>query len=200
MNWMTEQATRPYRMRKRLQDVEETRQRIVDAAVALHGSVGPAKTTFSAIADLAGVQRSTVYRHFPDDDALFSACTSHWLASHPWPSPDEWRSETEPAARLGRALRELYSYYAANEAMISNSFRDIDVLPAFVAADLRSRLNAMHDMLIAVWPAEARGRVLSAALRHAIGFRTWQSLTSYGLSTDQAAQLMSAMVTRGVSA
>lgn len=196
---MTEQTTRPYRMRKRLGDVEETRQRIVDAAVALHSSVGPAKTTFSAVADLAGVQRSTVYRHFPDEEALFGACTSHWLASHPWPAPEDWRSASAPDDRLGRGLRELYGYYAANEAMISNSFRDIEVMPAFVGTFMKAQLTGMHDMLIAAWPAKTRGRDLSAAIMHALDFRTWQSLTSYGLSTDDAARLMTAMVICGVN-
>ena len=79
-------ATRPYRMRKRLEDVEETRRRIVEATVELHGTVGPANTTYAGVAALADVQRSTVYRHFPDEEALFGACTSHWFARHPWPA------------------------------------------------------------------------------------------------------------------
>ncbi len=194
---MSESSSRPYRMRKRLQDVEETRRRIVEATVELHGSVGPAHTTLSGIADRAGVQRSTVYRHFPDDEALFRACTGHWLADHPWPVPGGWTVETDPAARLDRALRELYGYYAANEAMIANSFRDIDVVPDFVAASLRSQITEMHQVLLAAWPTAWRDRELSVAVGHALDFRTWQSLTSRGLSAEEAATLMAAMVAGG---
>lgn len=200
MNFVSEQtATRSYRMRKRLEDVEETRRRIIDAAVDLHGSVGPSKTTFSAVADRAGVQRSTVYRHFADEEALFGACTSHWLADHPWPTPTDWMVEATADERLELGLRELYRYYAANEAMIANSFRDIDVMPEFVGEMMLAQLNRMHDVLVDAWPAGSRGRDLSAAVRHALEFRTWDSLTRHGLSPDEAARLMTAMVTRGVN-
>lgn len=200
MNFVSEQtATRSYRMRKRLEDVEETRRRIIDAAVDLHGSVGPAKTTFSAVADRAGVQRSTVYRHFADEEALFGACTSHWLADHPWPTPTDWMVEAAADKRLELGLRELYRYYAANEAMIANSFRDIDVMPEFVGEMMLAQLNRMHDVLVDAWPAGSRGRDLSAAVRHALEFRTWDSLTRNGLSPDEAARLMTAMITRGVN-
>lgn len=187
-------ATRPYRMRKRLEDVEETRQRIVDAAVELHGTVGPAKTTFSAVADLAGVQRSTVYRHFPDEAALFGACTSHWLARHPWPNPDAWRQETDPVARLALGLRRLYGYYDANEQMISNSVRDMDLMPAFVGEYMRAQVRGIHEVLVEAWPAAVRRRELTVAVSHALDFRTWQSLTAQGLTTDESAGLMTSMV------
>lgn len=191
-------TARPYRMRKRLEDVEETRQRIVDAAVELHGTVGPVKTTFSAVADLAGVQRSTVYRHFPDEEALFGACTSHWLARHPWPDPDEWRQVADPYERLGRGLRRTYHYYEANEQMISNSYRDIHLMPAFVGEFMNAQLRGMHEVLVGAWPEDARDHALSVAVSHALDFRTWQSLTAQGLTPDAAAQLMTSMVVGSV--
>lgn len=196
MKMMSDQRTtgRPYRMRKRLEDVEETRRRIVEAAVELHGSVGPAHTTFSAVADRAGVQRSTVYRHFPDEEALFGACTSHWLAGHPWPSPDGWRAEPDPASRLERGLGDLYRYYDANERMISNSVRDIDVMPTFVGELMRAQLGAIRAALLEAWPEHERDRRLTAAVSHALDFRTWQSLASHGMNPREASRLMAEMV------
>jgi AcrR family transcriptional regulator len=187
-------------MRKRRQDVEQTRQRIVEAAVELHGSVGPVNTTFSAVAELAGVQRSTIYRHFPDEAALFGACTSHWLASHPWPRPDDWRREPDPATRLERALTELYGYYDANAQMLANSFRDIEVMPAFVGEFMRAQLQNMHTALVEAWPEDARDRHLMVAIAHAIDFRAWQSLSSQSLATELAAQIMTDMVAGSVQA
>src|ERR1044071_4661021 len=98
---------RPYRMQRRAELEEETRLRITESAVALHEEVGPAHTTISAIAERAGVRRSTVYRHFPDDESLFAACSSHWRAANPPPDPRAWSSIADPAARMRTALREV---------------------------------------------------------------------------------------------
>lgn len=178
-------------MGKRLEDVEETRRRIVEAAVELHGTVGPSKTTFSAVADMAGVQRSTVYRHFPDEEALFGACTSHWLARHPWPRPDDWRVEGDPIARLRLGLRDLYRYYDDNEQMLSNSFRDVEVMPPFVGELMRAQIEGMHAALMEGRPHD---RTTVVAIAHALDFRTWGSLADHGLGPDEAAGLMTDMV------
>lgn len=190
-----ERGSRPYRMRKRREDVEETRRRIVDAAVELHGTVGPVNTTFSAVAERAGVQRSTLYRHFPDEEALFGACTSHWLATHPWPAVAPWGAIADPRERLRRALRELYAYFETNQQMLANSYRDIEVMPPFVRELMAAELGAMHSTLLEPWPAEARRSTsLAAALRHALDFRAWLSLHDAGLPPDEAAELMTSMV------
>lgn len=195
MNCMDEATSRPYRMRKRQDDIAATRQRIVEAAVQLHGSVGPAHTTFSAVAERAGVQRSTVYRHFPDEASLFGACTSHWLADHPWPRPDDWRRETaDPVARLRFGLGELYRYYDGNVQMLGNSFRDIDVMPPMVGEFMRAQLQGMHAALLEAWPAESRTRDLAAALAHATDFRAWSALAAQSLGPEEAADLMATMV------
>jgi AcrR family transcriptional regulator len=185
--------TRPYRMRKRLEDVEDTRRRIVEATVDLHGTVGPMHTTISGVATAAGVQRSTVYRHFPDEEALFGACTSHWFARHPWPRPDDWRVESDGAARLERGLGDLYRYYDENEQMMSNSFRDIEIMPAFVGESLRAQLENMQAVLLEPWVDTGSER-LHVAIRHALDLRSWQSLAAGGLRPAQASELMAAMV------
>ena len=184
---------RPYRMKKRREDVEETRRRVVEATVELHGTVGPAHTTVSAVAELAGVQRSTVYRHFPDEEALFGACTSHWLARHPWPRSEEWATEPDPVARLRLGLGQLYDYFEANRDMLSNSIRDEDVIPAFVGEMNRAQVSAVHEALTDGWEA-GDPAVVSAAVGAAVDFRTWSALSDQGLGPDQAADTMTTMI------
>ena len=185
---------RAYRMKKRQEDIEETRQRIVDAAVKLHGSVGPAHTTFSAVAEEAGVQRSTVYRHFADETALFGACTSHWLASHPWPRPQDWEHLADPRERLKRGLRDLYRYFDENEQMIANSFRDIEIMPPFVGVMMGATIQAIVAVLLEAWPEEQRTQRLVAAVRGAVDFRTSRAFVEAGLTANQAAHVMAEMV------
>src|SRR4029079_8695120 len=115
-----EKRTRRYQLRKRADAMQDTRRRITEAAVELHGSVGPARTTLSAVAERAGVQRQTVSRHFPTDDDLFDACSGHFAATHPLPDLEAWRAIADPAERLGLALDELYAYYEGTEAMYAN--------------------------------------------------------------------------------
>lgn len=183
---------RPYRMRKRSEDVAATRRAIVAAAVELHGTVGPANTTFSAVAERAGVQRSTVYRHFADEEALFGACTSHWLAENPWPRVDTWLAIEAGPERLRTALSELYGYFARNESMLANSYRDIAVMPAFVGELMRAQGRAYHDALRDGWEGESgrTGELLSFAL----DFRTWTALRDAGMEPGRAADTMTRMV------
>lgn len=181
-------------MGKRKQEIEDTRRRIVEAAVELHGSVGPAGTTISGVAERAGVQRSTVYRHFEDEEALFGACTSHWLARHPWPRPDAWQEWADPAERLAKALGELYAYYDRNRGMLGNSYRDIDIVPSFVREMMRETVAEIHRVLAEPWTGVLPDPWREVAIGHIIDFRTWQALDSQGVSPDAAAELMTAMV------
>ncbi|HET9052175.1 MAG TPA: helix-turn-helix domain-containing protein, partial [Candidatus Dormibacteraeota bacterium] len=126
-------------MRRRAENVDETRRRIVEAAVALHGSVGPAGTTVLRVADRAGVTRATVYRHFADDDALFTACSTHWLAGQVAPDPAAWAAVAEPAERLHAGLTDLYRFYRAGETMLTRIHHDIAVLPEGHRRRIRER-------------------------------------------------------------
>jgi len=136
---------RPYRMKRRAELEEQTRRRITESAVALHEELGPAQTTISAIADRAGVRRSTVYRHFPDEETLFAACSSHWRASNPPPDPRSWSSIEDPADRTRTALRELYAFYAGTEAMYVSLLRDEPLVPA-----VQRRPRDFYGYLVAI--------------------------------------------------
>src|SRR5215211_6662187 len=115
-----QQGRRPYRKGKRAASELETRLRITETAVELHERVGPARTSVKAIAERAGVQRATVYRHFPTEQALFDACTSHYYASHPMPDPSQWAASTDHDERLRVALVQLYSWYGETEEMLAS--------------------------------------------------------------------------------
>jgi AcrR family transcriptional regulator len=191
-------APRPYRKRRRAEQERRTRERITEAAVRLHGSVGPARTTVSAIAREAGVQRATVYRHFPDEAALFEACTAHYWAANPMPDPTEWRRVSDPGKRLRRGLSELYEFFARTEGMLEKTGRDAPLVEAMgkPAARFVAYLQSAADALVAGRPERgaARRRVRAAA-GHAVWFPTWQSLVrAQGMDTDEAASLMAAMV------
>src|SRR5215472_1724865 len=121
---------RTYQLKRRAQQQDETRQRIVEAVVHLHETLGPAHTSITAIAEEAGVERLTVYRHFPDEQTLFSACTGHYLAANPLPEPADWMQIADPEKRLSVALTEIYAYYQRTERMQFTSARDLPELPA----------------------------------------------------------------------
>jgi AcrR family transcriptional regulator len=191
-------SQRPYRKRLRAAQEEETRERITEAAVKLHGTVGPARTTVSAVAREAGVQRATVYRHFPTEESLFEACTAHYWARHPLPDPASWAATQDPAKRLRRGLREMYAFFGDVEPMLENTSRDSTFVPAMATARkvFLGYLDAVADALAA--GRRERGaarRRTRAALGHAVSFATWQSLIrQQGLTQSQAVAVMAAMI------
>lgn len=187
---------RPYRKRQRAEQEQRTRERIAAATAALHGSVGPANTTVKAVAERAGVQRATVYRHFPTDEALFDACTAHFYSRHPLPDPDAWTAIERPADRLRRALEELYGWYGETEDMLSNVTRDAAHTPAGARRRFLAYFDRVHAILMAGRRERGRARKrVAAALGHATGFATWQSLVrQQGLDQDDAVALMLSMV------
>lgn len=188
---------REYVLKRRAEHMDETRRRITEAIVHLHETVGPAQTTVSAIAAQAGVERLTVYRHFPDEAALLEACTSHWRARNPAPEVAAWEALADPETRLREALAELYPYYRRNRRMLSNSFRDRALVPALAAqmTGLDAYLRAALDTLARPWQvARPARRLLVAAVGHAVDFRTWTSLDAQGLDDAAAGVLMVALV------
>ena len=142
---------RKYELKKRADEMAQTRLRITEAAVELHGTIGPAFTTLSAVAERAGVQRHTVYRHFPTDAELFAACAGHYLEANPWPDPDPWRTISDPHQRLATALDALYAYYERTEQMFSKVFRDAELVEAIppVLAPMQTFLGDVAELLTA---------------------------------------------------
>lgn len=189
---------RKYEKKRRAEAEAQTRLRITESAVELHGTLGPAQTTMSAVAEHAGVRRSTLYRHFPDERALFGACSAHWAEANPPPDIGRWASIEDPAERLDAALAELYAFYGRNEEMLDNLLRDAPTVP--VVDELMGGFRAFLEEAAKVL---MRGRGLRgnaakrtrAAIGHALAFRTWQDLTqAQGLDDAQAVDLMSHFV------
>jgi AcrR family transcriptional regulator len=189
---------RKYDMKRRAKRQEETRQRITEATVELHEALGPAKTTISAIAEKAGVQRLTVYRHFPDEHALFSACRGHYMAANPPPEPASWTQVANPEERLRRALAEVYAYHRRTEQMMANVVRDAQVhsLTREFSEPYFRHWNRMRYVLATGWGAQDQQlELLLGALGHALDFQTWRSLArQQGLDDEQAVELMVKMV------
>jgi AcrR family transcriptional regulator len=187
---------RRYRKRRRAALELETRQRIAAATATLHGTVGPARTTVSAIADEAGVQRATVYRHFPDEQALFDACTAHFYGLHPMPDPEEWERIPDPDQRLRRALADLYRWYGQTEQMLSNTQRDAAHVPPRARERFLAYFGSAREILVRGRRERGRSRARAvAAIGHAIGFATWRSLVrEQGLDDAEAVELMARWV------
>jgi AcrR family transcriptional regulator len=190
--------TRPYRKKRRAELEEQTRRRITESTVALHEELGPARTSISAVAERAGVQRSTVYRHFPDEDALFAACSSHWRAANPPPDPGTWAAIEDPEERTETAFRELYAFYRRTEGMYISLLRDEPLVPIVrrLLRDFYGYLSAIQEVLMAGRALRgAAARRTRAAIGHALAFPTWRSLTAeQELADDDAVALMCALV------
>ena len=187
---------RKYEMKKRAELQRETRRRIVEATVELHRTRGPAHTTISEIAQRAGVNRLTVYNHFPNITDLLGACSRRWTEQHPRPDPTPWAEIGDPQERLWTALAELYGYYARTETMRANVLRDAETMPelaALLEGTFVPYLGAIRDLLAEGWEVrseEARRRLL-AAHRLAIDYHTWRSLErGSGLSREEAVEHM----------
>ena len=183
---------RKYRMGKRADAKQETRQRIIEAAMHLHEEVGPKATSISAIADRAGVQRLAVYRHFPDETAIFEACTSHWLELNPPPDPAAWSNLTG-TARLHAALTAFYDYFARTERMWAASHRDVEDVPALQApmAEVASFLSGVADDLAHHLDAKRSYQDVRDTLDHALQFTTWKDLERVNLDTAKKVALVS---------
>ncbi|MFI7011341.1 TetR/AcrR family transcriptional regulator [Streptomyces sp. NPDC050145] len=184
--------SRGYEMRKRAEDVDRTRQRIVEAAVHLHGTAGPGSTSIAAIAERAGVTRMTVYRHFPDETALFEACSGHWMSRQQPPRPDQWRTIEDPVERLTAGLADLYRFYRAGEQMLALVIRDQHAVPESIRRAREAMAEQYVEVLAEPWPGGTdRAPVRRAVIGHATAFSTWRSLCrEQGLSDREAVEVM----------
>jgi AcrR family transcriptional regulator len=189
---------RKYELRKRAEEMAGTRQRITEAAAALHGTVGPARTTMSAVARRAGVQRGTLYRHFPTEAALFEACSSHFFSMHAPPDPGAWRAIDDPHRRLTRALEDVYAYYEQTEAMFSNVLRDADLMDSLQTTmePFEAYLAEAAGYLLPGWPTRGRRRqLLATVIRQALDFCMWRLLAgSTSITRAEAVELATALV------
>jgi AcrR family transcriptional regulator len=176
---------RKYELRQRADQVEETRRRIVEATVDLHLTRGPAGTSIAEIARRAGVQRRTVYNHFPDDGSLFAACSAHWRAQHPAPDPAQWSD-------LRHGLRELYAWYRETEPMTGNVLRDAEVLPSLrgvIEPGLHAYIGKARETLARPYGANRR---VAAAIRVVTDFHAWRALSE--LADEEAVELAAGLV------
>jgi AcrR family transcriptional regulator len=193
-----ENDKRRYRKRQRAEQEAETRRRITEAAVKLHGTIGPAKTTVSGIAREAGVQRATVYRHFPDEEAIYAACTAHYRSLHPPPDFERWAGLADPDERLRVGLGELYAFYAETRQMLESTGRDVDRVPAVrkAAAAMDAYREGARSVLLRGRPERGRARErVAAAIGHALAFPTWRSLVrEQDLGDAEVVELMAALV------
>jgi AcrR family transcriptional regulator len=191
-------TNRKYEMRRRAERQDETRQRIVDATVALHEEQGMMLTTISSVAARAGVERATVYRHFPDERALIVACTNHYFGQHPLPDSDAWLVMTDPVERLQLALADIYAYHRSTERMIASTASELPRHPVAqeVVAPMIMHLQRVREILASGWsPKDEHVQQLTAAIGHAIAFGTWQSLVrEQRLDDPQAVELMVTLV------
>jgi AcrR family transcriptional regulator len=195
---------RKYRKMRRAEAEHRTRVRITESTIELHGTLGPAHTSVSAVARHAGVRRSTVYRHFPDEHSLFSACTSYWMAGNPLPDINQWKAVDDSAVRLSSALSELYAYYRRTERMMTNVLRDEPTMPVVkrMLGGYRDYLSLARDALMIGRGARAPARrQVCAAIGHALTFNTWRSLVrEQGLTDAQAAGVMCRLVAAATGA
>jgi AcrR family transcriptional regulator len=189
---------RKYELKARAEGQRQTRERIVEATMALHREVGPAKTTVAEIARRAGVQRLTVYNHFPKEAELFGACQAHWVSVHPLPDFSEALALTDATERVGEVLRGYYTWYRRTAPMAENIQRDRGAVPSLDALMKRTadaRLAQLTDALVAGY--RVRGRRadrLRALIRLALDFWTWRRLNLEGLDDHASADLMSEAV------
>jgi AcrR family transcriptional regulator len=184
---------RKYTLRRRAEQMDKTRRRIAAAAVELHASVGPSRTSISAIADRAGVDRATVYHHFPDELSLFRACVAHGLELMAPPDPAQWEAIRDPNERLSTALHELYAYYRATEAAWANILPDLARMPALLEANapVLALWERMHETLLRGWGLRGRrGSELRSLIALAVDFHAWRTLAQRGTTDRQAAELM----------
>jgi AcrR family transcriptional regulator len=199
LEWSTGRTRkRKYELRARAESQRLTRERIIRATMELHEEVGPAKTTVAEIARRAGVQRLTVYNHFPEEIELFGACQAHWMGFHPPPDLSPALALPSPKARLQAVLREFYRWYREAAAMTEKIQRDRGAIPALDAV-MKQTFDAQLAQLTQALAKGFRSRGRRAEMQRtliglALDFWTWRRLDREGLHDETAADLMSEAV------
>src|SRR6476620_8263437 len=189
---------RKYELKRRAERQRETRQRIVEATVTLHMEGGAANATVSAIARRAGVERPTVYRHFPDERTLFSACTGHYLSVNPPPDPAPWALIDDAEGRLRAGLTAIYAFFHRVEPMLASLAHDLyNASPALLdaLAPYFAYWDRVRTVLAEPWIGQGADCALArASVGHAIDFQSWRSLVrQQGLDDTHVVDLMAAM-------
>jgi AcrR family transcriptional regulator len=180
---------RNYTLKRRAESQAETRRRIVEAAVELHSTIGPAKTTVSMIAEKAGVQRHTLYKHFPDERSMAMACSGLAEERDPLPDGEPWRAIADPVERLQVGLRAVYDWYARNESLLACVLRDAEthaLVREISALRYGPGIEKWHEVLGAGLKAKQR-----PMLALALSYHTWRTLTrEAGLKQADAVKAM----------
>jgi len=181
--------TRTYTLKHRAEQQAQTRRRIVEAAIDLHGNIGPALTTISMVAERAGVQRHTLYAHFPDERSLFLACSELAFERDPLPDAEVWRAIEDRRERLRAGLRAVYGWYERNADLAACVLRDAEyhaLTKEMIGLRLEPRMRAYREVLGKALTAKQR-----AVLRLALSFFTWRTLVrESGLKQSAAVAAM----------
>ena len=189
-------TSRPYRMSRRAQLVDQTHLRIIEAAMRLHTTVGPGDTTIAGVAEEADVTRLTIYRHFPEIESLFAACRAHWRALNPAPDTDAWLAIPDLEQRAGIALGQLYRWFGEHGDELFPIYRDAGAMPIQAQEALRGEGARIAGVLVeGHTPTGADGRRLRAIAGHLVSFWTWRSLVrDQGLSNAEAAKVAAGLL------
>src|SRR5438093_4610662 len=154
-------VSRSYQLKRRAERQDQTRQRIIEATIELHQTIGPKATTFSEVAERAQVGRVTVYRHFPDEPTLSRACSGEYFEQHPFPDPGRWLAIADPVERLRTGLGETYAYHRATEAMFTRALAD--ARDHAVMEPYHAHWRRAADVLTKPWRERGRRRTLLRA-------------------------------------
>jgi len=180
---------RPYTLGRRAEQQEITRRRIVEAAVELHSSLGPGRTPISMVADRAGVQRHTLYAHFPDERSLYLACSGLAFERDPLPGAEAWHAIKSPRERLRVGLRAIYGWYERNAGLVACALRDAEyhaLTREIAALKYGPQMTTYYEVL---------GKTLTKRQRPilclALSFFTWRTLVlETGLKQEAAVLAM----------
>jgi AcrR family transcriptional regulator len=170
---------RNYRLNERAKAQDETRERIVQATMALHDEQGVAATSFTDVARRAGIGAATVYRHFATIDALVAACGAHvWAEMRP-PVPELATAVFEGVvgrpARLLRLVDELDAFYHRGALRLHKAAADREAVPG-LDEFLKAVEAGVVDLVREAVKGEELPELAIALLISLTEFPVWQSL------------------------